>query len=222
MRWRIQGPPRTSPAFRTPSRRQPVTKASGRDAPRQAFRRQHLAAPRFACSDACAPHKPAHRGTAAQDLRRTPRPGRYQGTERLDCPRIHQAGVFSSSSPPIGSVLPGPLLQTWVTRTWRAWGARVECSDQPGLVLGTHDEPPHPDPERTQPHPLRPIQRDLDQARSGAIDKSGASPVVDSAENVETQRTTQFAQAPVQWPGRCNGLARDRGLKGPPHANVDC
>ena len=123
---------------------------------------------------------------------------------------------------PLRRLGPCPLLQTWVTRTWRAWGARVECSDQPGLVLGTHHEPPHPDPERTQPHPLRPIQRDLDQARSGAIDKSGASPVVDSAENVETQRTTQFAQAPVQWPGRCNGLARDRGLKGPPHANVDC
>jgi hypothetical protein len=44
-------------------------------------------------------------------------------------------------------------LPTRVTRTWRAWGARVECRDKPGLVLDTHDEPTHPDgngPRRTQ------------------------------------------------------------------------
>ncbi len=116
--------------------------------------------------------------------------------------------------------LPGPRLQTWVTRTWLAWGG-VECRDEPGLVLGTHDELTHPDSERTEAHPLRPIRRDLDQPGTGAIDESGASPVVDSAGNADSERTTQFAQASVQWPGRCNGLARDRGSKCPAHANVD-
>jgi len=45
--------------------------------------------------------------------------------------------------------------------------AGVECSgwfgDEPGLVLGAHDEPAHRGPERTEPYPLRPIQGDLDQ-----------------------------------------------------------
>jgi hypothetical protein len=138
--------------------------------------------------------------------------------------RVHpvQQGAASYSSA-FGSVCQSsrapPRLQTWVTRTWRAWDARVECRDEPGLVLGTHDEPPHRGRERTQAHPFRPIQRDLDQPGAGAIDKSGASPVVDSAENAESERTTQFAS--VQWPGRCNIFARDRGLKCPPHVNVD-
>ena len=110
-------------------------------------------------------------------------------------------------------------LQSRITRTWRALSARVEFRDEPGLVLGAYDEPARGGPEGTEPHPLGPVQGDLDQPGTGAIDKSGASPVVNSAKNAESERTTQFAS--VQRPGRCDGLARDRGLKRPSHANVD-
>ena len=73
---------------------------------------------------------------------------------------------------------------------------RAECRDEPGLVLDTHDEPTQRGQERTQAHPLRPIQRDLDQPGTGAIDESGGSPVVHPAENADPERTTQFV--PVQ------------------------
>ncbi len=115
--------------------------------------------------------------------------------------------------------LPAPRLRTWVTRTWRALTARVEFRDKPGLVLSTHDEPTHRGPERTEPHPLRPTQRDLDQPGTGAVDESGAWPVVNSAEGADSERTTQLAS--VQGTSRCHRLARDRGVKCPPHANID-
>jgi hypothetical protein len=115
--------------------------------------------------------------------------------------------------------LQAPRLRTCLARTWRAFIARGEFRDKPGLVLGTHDQPTHRGPEWTESHPSRPIQGDLDQPGTGAIDKSGASPVVDSAENAEAERTTQLVS--VNGSGRCDGLARDRGLKCPSHANVD-